>query len=287
MIRKAALTIALAGCSLGAHAAVDNFDGYTGSLFGQSGGSTTGSIAWTGGWSDQGFGSSGNLISSNLGSVNGFGSSAPYVEYPLNNSQGGANALESTRTFTAQSSNNAVVYVYSLVSVGNGNGPVNTTGSFGGLGIFSGTNELFLIGERFQQPTWGLQVNNLTLNGMSGDSAVSLGNFTTTLLLAKIDQAANTISLFVNPDFSQTEASNTAAVSLNYGTLPDSFDTVRLRAGNANTGNVWQFDNVNVTNISPFAVPEPSTLALLTGPALLGAWFSIRRRRVSQRRPNL
>ena len=115
MIRKAALTIALIGWSCVVQAAVDNFDGYTGGLFGQGGGSTTGSIAWTSGWSDQGFGSSANLIQSNLGSVNGFGSSLPYVEYPLNNSQGGANVLESTRTFTAQSSNNSVVYFYSLV----------------------------------------------------------------------------------------------------------------------------------------------------------------------------
>ena len=41
--------------------------------------------------------------------------------------------------------------------------------------------------------------------------------------------------------------------------------------GGANENNLY-FNNLSI-------VPEPSSLALLAGPALLGAWFFVRRRR--------
>jgi PEP-CTERM motif len=50
---------------------------------------------------------------------------------------------------------------------------------------------------------------------------------------------------------------------------------------NSGTDNGNAANNLYFNNLSVSAVPEPSTLALLTGPALLGAWFYIRRRRAS------
>ena len=277
MIKKLGVAMLL-GATVSAQAAVDNFDGYSGSLFGENGGSASGTISWTSSWTDPGPNSSATIIPAAMGSINGFASSDPFAEYQLTTSTSNIDQHESTRTFTPQTGT-STVYVYGLISVGR-TGGVNTTGSFGGFGIYSGGSELFLIGERFELGVWGIQVNGTNLNGTSGDSTVSLGNFTTTLLVAAIDQAANTISLFVNPDFSQTIAANSAAFTLNYGGNNDSFDTIRLRAGNENTGNTWQYDNINVTDVSPFAaVPEPSSLSLLAGPAILGAWFYVRRRR--------
>lgn len=52
-------------------------------------------------------------------------------------------------------------------------------------------------------------------------------------------------------------------------------DNVRFFDFNQGGGANFGFDNLAVTA----AVPEPSTLALLTGPALLGGWFFLRRRR--------
>ena len=53
---------------------------------------------------------------------------------------------------------------------------------------------------------------------------------------------------------------------------------VRLFNANAGSGNS---NNLFFNNMAIVAVPEPSTVALLAGPALLGAWFFIRRRRAS------
>ncbi len=51
-----------------------------------------------------------------------------------------------------------------------------------------------------------------------------------------------------------------------------SIDNLRLFNFNQGPGANFGFDNLSI-------VPEPSSLALLAGPALLGAWFFIRRRR--------
>ncbi len=235
MIKKFGLAMLL-GVGVSAHAAVDNFDGYSGSLFGENGGSTSGTISWTSSWTDPGPNSSAAIINAPMGSINGFASTSPFAEYTLNTQTSNIDQNESTRAFTSQSG--STVYVYGLIAVGK-TGGVTTTGSFGGFVIYRGGSELFLIGERFELGVWGIQVNGTNLNGTSGDSTVSLGNFTTTLLVAAIDQAANTISLFVNPDFSQSIEANSAAFTLNYGGNNDAFDTIRLRAGNENTGNTW------------------------------------------------
>ncbi len=52
----------------------------------------------------------------------------------------------------------------------------------------------------------------------------------------------------------------------------------QARLFNFNAGN-GDSNNVFFNNMSIAAVPEPSTLALLAGPLLLGGWFFLRRRR--------
>lgn len=256
-------------------AAVDDFTGYSGSLYGNNGGNASGSISWTGAWSDQGFASSPNVINGALGTVNGFSSSAPYVEYPLNNSQGGINVLEATRGFTFQSGN--TLFIYGLVAVGN-SGTLNTSSSFGGIDLYEGSTEKLLIGERFGQSDWGATTSS-ALGSSGNNSTVSLGNYTTALIVGKLDQSANQFTFWVNPDFSKTESLNAPAFSLSWNSGDDDdVDTIRLRGGNANNGNTWQFDNINMTQISPFAVPEPSTLAI-AGLSGLAALLVIRRRR--------
>ena len=111
-----------------AQASLDNFDGYTGTLYGQNGGSASGGISWTSPWGDQGFGSSPYIVQNPLGSINGFASSTPYVEYPVDNSQGGLNVLEAIRGFTSQAGQPAI-YVYGLVSVGGVSGGFRTINS--------------------------------------------------------------------------------------------------------------------------------------------------------------
>jgi len=54
--------------------------------------------------------------------------------------------------------------------------------------------------------------------------------------------------------------------------LIGSIDNIRLFNFNQGAGQNFGFDNIAI-------VPEPSSVALLVGPALLGAWFFVRRRR--------
>lgn len=232
-------------------AAFDNFDGYSGSLYGNTGGSSSGSVSWNSGWYDQGFGGSPGIVQNPLGSVNGFGSSSPYAQQTL-----GATA-SATRNLGAIN-NESSVYVYFLIARSGG----DNANSFGGVGLYSGTTEQFLIGERFGSGNWGATAAG-NLGGSGTDSTVAIGNFTTTLLLAKINQQANTLSLFVNPNFALTEGQNSAAFTINYNSNSDSIDNIRLRGGNDNNGLIWQWDNLNVSLDSPFsAVPEPTTIAL-------------------------
>jgi len=88
-----------------------------------------------------------------LGTVNTVASATPYVEYPLNNSMGGINILEATRTL-ASTVSSGTIYVYGLMAVGGaGGGSFSTANSYGGIGLYNGTSEKFLIGERWQPQT--------------------------------------------------------------------------------------------------------------------------------------
>ncbi len=232
--------------------ATEDFSGYSGSLYGQGGGS-----GWSGNWYDQGFGTSPNVVDAALSGVNTVSSTSPIVEYPLNNSMEGANVLEAVRNLNATVSSGAV-YVYGLVAVGGASGgSFSTASSFGGIGLFNGTTEKFLIGQRWQAGYWGATAAS-SLNGAGADSSSSIGTFATTLLCAKIDFNARMLTLWVNPNFNQGEACAAASASFNFGNNDASFNTVRLRAGNANNGNKWQFDNIHLTTVSPFAPAGPT-----------------------------
>jgi glycosidase len=240
----------------GSDVAVENFTGYSSSLYNQSGGT-----GWSGNWYDQGYSSSPNVIQSALSTVNTVASFTPFVEYPLNNTMGGINILEATRNLSSTVSS-GTVYVYGLMAIGN----FSTANSYGGIGLFNGTTEKFLIGQRWQAANWGATASG-NLNGVGADSSTNIGNYVTALLCAKIDFSARTLTLWVNPNFNKTEACSATSASFNFGNNDASFNVVRLRAGNANNGNKWQFDNINLTTGSPFAASGPT--ATVSGSATI------------------
>lgn len=247
--------------SVSGDVAVENFTGYSGSLYNQSGGT-----GWSGNWYDQGYSSSPNVVQSALSSVNTVASSTPFVEYPLNNTMGGINVLEATRNMSSTISS-GTIYVYGLMAVGGaGGGSFSSTSSYGGIGLYNGSTEKFLIGERYQATTWGATASG-NLNSAGADSSTNIGTFTTALLCAKIDFTARTLTLWVNPNFNKTEPCSASSASFNFGNNDASFNVVRLRAGNANNGDKWQFDNVNLTTLSPFAASGPT--ANVTGSATI------------------
>ncbi len=244
-----------------ASAAIEPFTGYSGNLWGNNGGSASGSIAWTSAWGDTGFGNSPDIASGSLGTVNTVTSSDPYASKTLG-------YLEATRSFTPQS--NTVVYVSSLVQIGS----FASADNFGGIGLFEGGTEKFLVGQRYQATQWGATTSNLT-DGGGQDSATSIVSDTTALLTVKIDQVNNQLTMWVNPDFAQTEGANTPAFIQTWSDGNDDIDQIRLRGGNFNAGSaVWRFDNIEVSGSTPF-VPEPASLAMLG----LGGLAMLRRRK--------
>ncbi|MEY2487466.1 MAG: hypothetical protein QOH39_3114 [Verrucomicrobiota bacterium] len=146
-------------------------------------------------------------------------------------------------------------------------------GSTVGIGLqnSSGQNlfELYYIG--------GDSVNSWKINSAAGQQNLSpnVGFSTDGFNVTFTLQASN---MFTGT-FSDMHGNSTAfSGTLTSQTGGEGLSQVRLfnsNAGNGDTNNVF-FNNMAIS-----AVPEPSTLSLLAGPAILGAWFFVRRRRVS------
>ena len=103
-------------------------------------------------------------------------------------------------------------------------------------------------------------------NGVSGSFPLAFDSQTTSPT-GSIDQKWQTLGQNVN---------------LLAGLAPGDY-TVNFRV-TAPTGNNGNFSGGNILDSGAFSasvtvVPEPSSLSLLAGPAILGAWFFVRRRR--------
>ena len=256
-LAAAALSTALLVAATPASAATDNFDYPAGPLAGNNGGTASGGIAFTGPYVNEegatnvvaGFG--------NIGTAGGVSSSDPFVE------QGPGFSQQVSRGFTPQAG--TVVYVSGLVSIGDG-ADDSLAGSFGGIGLYLGGTEKFLLGQAFSGTNFALSATNVGDVSGNGTSDAPIGDFDVALLVGKLDLTNNSLSLFVNPDLSQSEADNTVDSSITFSGS-GAVDTVRLRGGS--NDNTFQYDNLNITNTSPFGgggvIPEPAGAALLVG----------------------
>lgn len=256
-IVPAFVVLAAAGSAFGA---IEEFN-YTGSsLFGQNGGSTSGSIAWTGAWGDVGFGTSMGINPISIGAVSTETSTSAIAEFGL-----GSPSFDSRRGFTS-TSGATDLYIWGLVRINH----FNTANSYGGIGLFNGGGEFFLIGQTYQSANWGFAT---TIGGGSnGDTGVAIQSGVTALIVARLNQVTGTMSMWVNPNLAGPETAPNATAFVGLGAT---VDTVALRGGLANNGNNWQFDNLHVERGSPFNVPTPGAAALLG----LGTLAAGRRRR--------
>jgi hypothetical protein len=233
--------------------AVENFAGYDpGTLSGQNLGS-----GWGGSWGDAGSNSSARVVNAGLGTVSLFASAGPSVQYVFGPS---ARRLDSSRILPEPVTLQPAAYVAALVNMGTAGG---TGGSSGGIGLYSGPAQRFLIGEPQGAKQWGIA----SAGGATALGPVPITDSTTVLLVARIDQINHVLTLWVNPDLTNTEAANIPAATLNY-TGPDDFDTVRL-LGSSPAGDSWNFDNLRVnTDGSPFAQPSGQTDWVGQGPQI-------------------
>ncbi len=117
-------------------------------------------------------------------------------------------------------------------------------------------------------------VITLSTNG-SGDWMLNDGGSDFSAGAAATANTAYSFSLTYNGGSSYSFSLTGSAGGVNFSSGNagiSSIDNLRIFNFNQGPGANFGFDNLSI-------VPEPSSLALLAGPALLGAWFFVRRRR--------
>jgi hypothetical protein len=252
-----------------AFTAVEHFDYAAGTdIQGQSGGT-----GWTGVWTTD---TDGTYVAT-----------SPGLTYPGISSSGNmalitpaANVAATSTIYRdiAQSFSNGVFYVGFMAM----RTVTNDISRYFGLALFDGGTERILIGQGSGYGDW--TINQIFGVGTlhSGVSAQS-----NAYLLAKFELSAigaETVTFWVNPDFSQTEALNTPVGGTSYTTTNDlgTITRIRIGGGGPSGGQVasphW-LDEITISTLSPFAIPEPSVIALLAAAASLAATASVLRRR--------
>ena len=164
----------------------------------------------------------------------------------------------------------------------------NTTESYyAGMSFFDGGSEHLGVGNGWDPWAYsafsgGLPGGNLDLKSATpepGETYQQVRSTDMTTIVIRVDFnsfANDNVTVWLNPNLSQTEAAQNAALTT-YFSADANFDTIYLREGGGGDG--WTFSNFaiaeNSTDTGFFAVPEPSA-------ALLGAFGLIgflRRRR--------
>ena len=205
----------------------------------------------------------------NNGSNGGFGFGA----WTLNDGDGGhyiggtglgANTFGLFNTFTTTTTDairpfTGVFNAGDTFSINLGFSTFAATGSVG-INLRSGTNEVITL---FTTGSGDWQLNDGGGNFSAG--ALALANTAYTFSLTYNGGTSYSFSLTGSPGGINFNSSNGGISSI---------DNVRFFNFNQGPGANFGFDNLSV-------VPEPSSLALFMGPALLGAWFFVRRRRTA------
>lgn len=205
----------------------DDFTGYSGELIGENGGS-----GWLSPWNADGVSPSISLA--DLGTIGTEEGNPPAAFASF------AEGLRTIPTIGGEAS----VYISFLIrpTLTGSQAPLE---SFGGVGLFNGATETFLIGNFWGEDTWAAG---------SSDSGVELVSSQTVLLCLKADQTTGDYEFWVNPDYTLPEADQTPSATGNSKFL-EVFDTVRLRnysAGGHETN--YRFDNLKIysSGATPF-----------------------------------
>jgi hypothetical protein len=149
----------------------------------------------------------------------------------------------------------------------------NTTeGYYAGMSFFDGGAEHLGVGngwDPYAYSAFNTTVGNKDLNSATPETGetyqhVKPTDMTTIVLRVDFNSFANdNITVWLNPNLSQTEAAQSAALTT-YFDADANFDTIYLREGGGGDG--WTFSNFaiaeNSTDTGFFAVPEPSAVLL-------------------------
>ncbi|HEY4417697.1 MAG TPA: Ig-like domain-containing protein [Verrucomicrobiae bacterium] len=168
----------------------------------------------------------------------------------------------------------------------NGESADDVGGCFGGLHFYTGTNEKLLTGETWLRNSWSCDDK---MGGETGETnllpmtTVVVGEWHTMVVKNQFQAEGNTlVTVWLDPDFTKSEtgqANPPFTVAMD-----DTFDTIRLRAGNGSA--FAEYTNVVLTATSPFAAPTAPGLLTITAnqlswtgggtlqsaPAVTGPW---------------
>lgn len=177
--------------------------------------------------------------------------------------------------YTGDNSTTPLYYQFT-VTVTNNAGESGGGGMFGGFQLYEETAERFAVGNNWGSVSWSTFFPDQELNGVAGTGGakpIVIDEMVT--FAVKIDQVADSATVWLNPNFGLSEAAQDTGLTTVYTSmgLNNAFNTIRLRAGN--DAAAMTFADIVIRTDSPF-VPEPGISALA---ALAGVVMLRRRRR--------
>ena len=225
--------------SLVSAAVVESFDYAEGSLDGLNGGT-----GWGGAWGNSAY------------TVTSPGLTYPGISDAGNKVTSGSNSGQLWRGVSETFGTEGTSWYVSFIGQKT---VANDVSRYFGVALYNSGGEAVLIGQSSGAAYWGVAKGPII-------SASTVSSQTEALLVARIDSLAgnDNVTLWVNPDLSLPEGSNTPDAAL-LGVLDvDILASIRMGGGGANTTQVASthiLDELRIDAASPF-VPEPASLAL-------------------------
>lgn len=146
----------------------------------------------------------------------------------------------------------------------NGESADDVGGCFGGLHFYTGTNEKLLTGETWLRNSWSCDDK---MGGETGETnllpltTVVVGEWHTMVVKNQFRAGLNTlVTVWLDPDFTKSEVGQ--AYPPFTVSMDDTFDTIRLRAGNGSA--FAEYTNIVLTATSPFAAATAPGLLTIT-----------------------
>jgi hypothetical protein len=163
-----------------------------------------------------------------------------------------------------QSSSTNTLYTQFSMTFFDLNGETGSGGGYGGLHFIQGDTMQLIVGNAWFSTNWSVDAAGTQFD-LSPVVPVVLGEWHTMVVKSVFSaNAATSVEVWLDPDFTKTEA-NQSQAPLAF-TCDNTFDTVRLRCGNGSAA--AEFTNIVIAATSPFIAA--ATLPVVNHPVISG-----------------